>query len=48
MRGLYWFNAAQMAVGLGAEVTVLDRSAEVLDRVAQGHRHANRYTPPRE
>ncbi|WP_370287244.1 alanine dehydrogenase [Pseudooceanicola nanhaiensis] len=31
--GVVGFNAAQMAVGLGAEVTVLDRSAEVLERI---------------
>ncbi|OWU83913.1 alanine dehydrogenase [Oceanicola sp. 22II-s10i] len=31
--GVVGFNAAQMAVGLGAEVTVLDRSADVLERI---------------
>jgi alanine dehydrogenase len=32
--GVVGFNAAQMAVGLGADVTVLDRDAEVLERLA--------------
>ncbi|SFC63530.1 alanine dehydrogenase [Tropicimonas isoalkanivorans] len=32
--GTVGFNAAQMAVGLGADVTILDRSPEVLERLA--------------
>lgn len=32
--GVVGFNAAQMAVGLGADVTILDRDAEVLERLA--------------
>jgi len=32
--GVVGFNAAQMAVGLGADVTVLDRSPEVLERLS--------------
>ncbi len=32
--GVVGFNAAQMAVGLGADVTILDRSADVLERLA--------------
>lgn len=32
--GVVGFNAAQMAVGLGADVTILDRSAEVLERLS--------------
>jgi alanine dehydrogenase len=32
--GVVGFNAAQMAVGLGADVTILDRSPEVLERLA--------------
>lgn len=32
--GIVGFNAAQMAVGLGADVTILDRDADVLDRAA--------------
>lgn len=32
--GVVGFNAAQMAVGLGADVTILDRNAEVLERLA--------------
>jgi len=32
--GVVGFNAAQMAVGLGAEVTVLDRDPDVLERIA--------------
>lgn len=32
--GVVGFNAAQMAAGLGADVTVLDRSSEVLERLA--------------
>lgn len=31
--GVVGFNAAQMAVGLGADVTIMDRSPEVLERV---------------
>jgi alanine dehydrogenase len=31
--GVVGFNAAQMATGLGADVTILDRSPEVLERV---------------
>ena len=31
--GVVGFNAAQMAAGLGADVTILDRSPEVLERV---------------
>jgi alanine dehydrogenase len=31
--GVVGFNAAQMAVGLGADVTILDRSADVLERL---------------
>ena len=31
--GVVGFNAAQMAVGMGADVTVLDRDAEVLERL---------------
>lgn len=31
--GVVGFNAAQMAVGLGADVTVLDRNPEVLERL---------------
>ena len=31
--GVVGFNAAQMAVGLGADVTILDRDPEVLERV---------------
>lgn len=33
--GVVGFNAAQMAVGLGADVTILDRSPDVLERL--GH-----------
>lgn len=32
--GVVGFNAAQIAVGVGADVTVLDRSPEVLERLA--------------
>ena len=32
--GVVGFNAAQMAVGMGADVTILDRSPEVLERLA--------------
>lgn len=32
--GVVGFNAAQMAAGLGAEVTILDRSAAVLERLS--------------
>lgn len=32
--GVVGFNAAQMAVGLGADVTILDRSPEVLEKLA--------------
>ena len=32
--GVVGFNAAQMAVGLGADVTILDRSPEALERMA--------------
>jgi len=32
--GVVGFNAAQMAVGVGADVTILDRSPEVLERLA--------------
>ncbi len=32
--GVVGFNAAQMAAGLGADVTILDRDAEVLERLA--------------
>jgi alanine dehydrogenase len=32
--GVVGFNAAQMAVGMGANVTILDRSAEVLERLS--------------
>jgi alanine dehydrogenase len=32
--GVVGFNAAQMAVGLGADVTILDRSPEALERLA--------------
>ncbi len=32
--GVVGFNAAQMAVGLGADVTILDRSPEVLERLS--------------
>ena len=32
--GVVGFNAAQMAVGMGAEVTILDRSPDVLERLA--------------
>ncbi len=32
--GVVGFNAAQMVVGLGADVTILDRSAEALERLA--------------
>ncbi len=32
--GVVGFNAAQMAVGLGADVTILDRSPAVLERLA--------------
>ncbi|MSU88850.1 alanine dehydrogenase [Rhodobacteraceae bacterium 2CG4] len=32
--GVVGFNAAQMAVGLGAHTTILDRSADVLERLA--------------
>ena len=32
--GVVGFNAAQMAVGLGADVTILDRDADVLERLA--------------
>ncbi|MBC2650182.1 alanine dehydrogenase [Novosphingobium aerophilum] len=31
--GVVGFNAAQMAVGLGADVTILDRDADVLERL---------------
>jgi alanine dehydrogenase len=31
--GVVGFNAAQMAVGLGADVTILDRSPEVLEKI---------------
>jgi len=31
--GVVGFNAAQMAVGMGADVTILDRDAEVLERL---------------
>ncbi len=31
--GVVGFNAAQMAVGLGGQVTIMDRDPEVLDRV---------------
>ena len=31
--GVVGFNAAQMAVGLGADVTILDRSPEVLEKL---------------
>src|SRR3546814_17780253 len=31
--GVVGFNAAQMAAGLGADVTILDRDPEVLERV---------------
>ena len=31
--GVVGFNAAQMAAGLGADVTILDRSAEVLEKL---------------
>ena len=31
--GVVGFNAAQMAVGLGADVTILDRDAQVLERL---------------
>ena len=31
--GVVGFNAAQMAVGLGADVTILDRNADVLERL---------------
>lgn len=33
--GVVGFNAAQMAVGLGANVTILDRSAEVLEALSK-------------
>jgi alanine dehydrogenase len=32
--GVVGFNAAQMATGVGADVTILDRSPEVLERLA--------------
>ena len=32
--GVVGFNAAQMAVGLGADVTILDRSPEVLEKLS--------------
>jgi alanine dehydrogenase len=32
--GVVGFNAAQMAAGMGADVTILDRSPEVLERLA--------------
>lgn len=32
--GVVGFNAAQMAVGMGAQVTILDRSPDVLERLA--------------
>jgi alanine dehydrogenase len=32
--GVVGFNAAQMAVGLGADVTILDRNPEVLEKLA--------------
>ncbi|MFQ5565722.1 MAG: alanine dehydrogenase [Paracoccaceae bacterium] len=32
--GVVGFNAAQMAVGLGADVTILDRAPEVLEKLA--------------
>lgn len=32
--GVVGFNAAQMAVGMGADVTILDRSPDVLERLA--------------
>ena len=32
--GVVGFNAAQMAVGMGADVTILDRDAEVLERLS--------------
>lgn len=32
--GVVGFNAAQMAVGLGADVTILERSSDVLERLA--------------
>jgi alanine dehydrogenase len=32
--GVVGFNAAQMAVGLGADVTILDRSPDVLERLS--------------
>ncbi len=32
--GVVGFNAAQMAAGLGADVTIIDRSPEVLERLA--------------
>ena len=32
--GVVGFNAAQMAIGLGADVTILDRSPEALERLA--------------
>ena len=32
--GVVGFNAAQMAVGLGAQVTILDRNPDVLERLA--------------
>src|SRR5690606_26084803 len=31
--GVVGFNAAQMAVGLGADVTILDRDPEVLEKL---------------
>ena len=31
--GVVGVNAAQMAVGMGANVTILDRNAEVLERL---------------
>jgi alanine dehydrogenase len=31
--GVVGFNAAQMAVGLGADVTILDRDPEALERL---------------
>ena len=41
--GVVGFNAAQMAVGLGADVTILDRDPEVLEK--NGWQQAMRFDP---
>ncbi len=44
--GVVGFNAAQMAVGLGADVTILDRNPEVLERLSDyfGSRAKTRFS----